>query len=108
MSIAERSKAASQSGVMPLMTALGHYGIAWAALIVGMVTASLLKLPLLAFIVYIGAGVFLNRTVLRNLIQWHPMYNTLDNVFKAKVVNVVFWPLTYLVLILKIAVVRAI
>ena len=41
MSIAEKSKAASQSGVMPLMTALGYYGIAWAALVVGMVAASL-------------------------------------------------------------------
>ncbi|WP_255504120.1 hypothetical protein [Caballeronia sp. EK] len=108
MSIAEKSKAASQSGVMPLTTALGYYGIAWAALIVGMVAASLAKWPLLFFIGYIGAGVFLNRTVLRNLIQWHPMYNTLDNVFKAKVIHVIFWPLSYLSLIVKIAVVRAI
>jgi hypothetical protein len=108
MSIAEKSKAANQSGVMPLMTALGYYGVAWAALIVGMVAASLVKWPLLFFIGYIGAGVFLNRTVLRNLIQWHPMYNTLDNVFKAKVIHVIFWPLTYIALILKIAVVRAI
>jgi len=73
-----------------------------------MVAASLAKWPLLFFIGYIGAGVFLNRTVLRNLIQWHPMYNTLDNVFKAKVIHVIFWPLTYFALILKIAVVRAI
>ena len=93
---------------MSLMTALGYYGIAWVALLVGMAAASILKTPWLFFIGYIGAGVFLNRTVLRNLIQWHPMYNTLDNVFKAKVIHVLFWPLTYVALILKIAVVRAI
>jgi len=108
VSIAEKSKAASQRGIMSLMTALGYYGIAWVALLVGMAAASILKTPWLFFIGYIGAGVFLNRTVLRNLIQWHPMYNTLDNVFKAKVIHVLFWPLTYVALILKIAVVRAI
>ena len=108
MSIAETNQAASQSGVMPLVTALGYYGIPWAALIVGMVAASLTKWPLLFFIGYIGAVVFLNRTGLRNLVRWHPMYNTLDNVFKAKVVHVLFWPLSYLSLIVKIAVVRAV
>jgi hypothetical protein len=108
MSFAGKDKAASQSGVMSLMMALGYYGIAWVALFIGIAAASFAKSPLLFFIGYIGAGVFLNRTVLRNLIQWHPMYNTLDNVFKAKVIHVIFWPLTYITLILKIAVVRAI
>ena len=108
MSIAEKSKPASQSGVMPLMTALGYYGIAWAVLIVGILAASLTKAPLFTMSAYIGAGVFLNRTVLRNLIQWHPMYNTLDNVFKAKIVHVLFWPLSYMSLIVKIALVRSI
>lgn len=72
---------------MPMMTAIGYYGIACAALLVGMVAASLAKWPLLFFIGYVGAGVFLNRTVLGNLIQWHPMYNKLDSVFRAKVVH---------------------
>ena len=37
--------------------------------------------PILA---YLGAGIFLNRIVLRGLIEWHPVYCTVQNVARSK------------------------
>jgi hypothetical protein len=44
---------------------------------------------------YLACGVVLNRIVLRGLIDWHPVYNTLGNVSKAKVHMLLSWPLAY-------------
>ena len=48
---------------------------------------------------YLAAGVFLNRRVLRRLIEWHPVYNTLQNVTNAKITSVFFWLMTYPILL---------
>lgn len=58
--------------------------------------------PILA--VYIYCGVYLNRNVLRRLIEWHPMYNTLNNVAGAKFKQAVFWPFSYLALFIQLGI----
>jgi hypothetical protein len=53
---------------------------------------------------YLAAGFVLNRVVLRGLIEWHPMYNTLSNVSTGKLKMLIFWPLTYPVLFFQLLV----
>jgi hypothetical protein len=108
MSIASDDAVQGSGGLMSLGKAFGYYAGAVAALIIGAIVASVSKAPIAYFIVYFACGIFLNRTVLRNLITFHPVYNTLQNVFSTKVRAVIFWPIYYLALIGKIAVVRAI
>jgi hypothetical protein len=59
-------------------------------------------LIVLFLILHLGLGVFLSRTVLRRLIQWHPFLATLDNVANAKIGMMVFWPIRYPILFVKI------
>lgn len=57
-----------------------------------------------AFFGYLGLGFLLNRVVLRGLIEWHPMHNTLANVSSAKLGMLVFWPIRYAVLFFQLLV----
>lgn len=57
-----------------------------------------------AFFGYFGAGFYLNRCVLRKLIEWHPMYNTLYNVSSAKLKFFLFWPLMYFFLFIRLGI----
>ena len=50
---------------------------------------------ILAFVGYLAIGFMLNRVVLRGLIEWHPVYNTLENVSSAKLSTMAFWILAY-------------
>ena len=59
--------------------------------------------PILA---YLGAGIFLNRTVLRSLIAWHPVYNTLQNVASAKFRQMLLWPFSYPALFIQLGVAK--
>jgi hypothetical protein len=105
------STAPSQS--MSLPKALGIYaGCLGGALFVLTPLLSLFNrlmpahpgLLVFAFVVlHLAIGVFLNRRVLRDLIEWHPFLATLDNVARAKIGMVVFWPVRYPVLFIKIA-----
>ncbi|WP_310665724.1 hypothetical protein [Burkholderia multivorans] len=104
----ERRRRSGGGGLMSLGKAFGFYMAAVVALIAGAVIAGISKAVIVYFVVYFACGIFLNRTVLRNLITFHPVYNTLHNVFSTKVRALIFWPISYLVLIGKIAVVRAI
>jgi hypothetical protein len=93
-------------GQMTLRKALSYYG---AALVISLVVAgaamNLQWVPgWTAALVYLLIGVALNRTVLRRLIEWHPVYNTLENVAGAKLRMMLFWPATYLVLFFKLGV----
>ncbi|MDS0857602.1 hypothetical protein NUV25_07780 [Burkholderia pseudomultivorans] len=108
MSIASDDAVRGDGGLMSLGKAFGFYVGAVVALIAGAVIAALSKASIVYFVVYFACGIFLNRMVLRNLITFHPVYNTLHNVFSTKVRALLFWPISYLVLIGKIAVVRAI
>ncbi len=60
----------------------------------------------LAPIVWVGAGIYLNRTVLRGLIGWHPIYDTLDNVAGEKFKMLLLWPLAYPTLFIKLLVAK--
>lgn len=108
MSIASDDAVRGSGGLMSLGKAFGFYVGAVVALVAGSLIAGATKAPIVYFVFYFACGIFLNRTVLRNLITFHPVYNTLQNVFSTKVRALIFWPISYLVLIGKIAVVRAI
>lgn len=53
---------------------------------------------------YLAIGVTLNRLVLKRLIEWHPMYNTISNIARAKLNTVIFWPISYAILFIQIAI----
>lgn len=46
-------------------------------------------------IAYIVCGVYLNRKVLPKLVDFHPVYNTLDNVTRDKMNMFKLWPVSY-------------
>lgn len=58
----------------------------------------------LSFIFYIGAGFYLSRAVLRKIIEWHPMYNTLYNVTSDKLKFFFLWPIMYMFLFLRLGI----
>ena len=60
----------------------------------------------ISVIIYIAGGVCLNRFVLRRIVVWHPIYNTVDNVYKGKLHMFAFWPVSYPILLIKLAVVK--
>lgn len=49
----------------------------------------------IAFVAYFILGMVLNRVVLRGIIEWHPVYNTLENVSTAKLSMLGLWPIRY-------------
>lgn len=59
---------------------------------------------IIAWGAYFAFGFYLNRVVLRGLIDWHPIYNYVENVAKAKLAYFLLWPLTYPVLFFQLAV----
>lgn len=96
-----------QQAVMRLRIAFFHWAGCLAAFIILVVLASSFNSSVfgwLAFFEYIAAGVYLNRGVLRKLIEWHPMYNTLDNVASTKLKFFFFWPITYLFLFIRLGI----
>ncbi|ACX94961.1 hypothetical protein [Halothiobacillus neapolitanus] len=58
----------------------------------------------IAFFAYLVFGFLLNRIVLRGLIEWHPMYNTIENVSSAKLSSFLLWPISYAGLFFRLAV----
>lgn len=58
----------------------------------------------IAFIAYIVFGFVLNRVVLRGLVEWHPVHNTIENVSSAKLSSFALWPFSYASLFFKLAV----
>ena len=94
--------------VMPMSRAL----LLYLACLVGFVLLLMLHMgvtwvPKLAILVaYLGAGIFLNRTVLRSLIAWHPVYNTLQNVASAKFRQMLLWPFSYPALFIQLGVAK--
>lgn len=55
-------------------------------------------------VVYFSYGFILNRIVLRGLIEFHPVYATLENVAATKQRAFLFWPLFYAVLLFRLGV----
>lgn len=92
---------------MRLRVAFAHWItllIIFIALSVAASTYSSSTLTNLAFLCYFGAGIYLNRSVLRKIIEWHPMYNTIENVSSAKVKYFLFWPIAYLFLFIRLGI----
>lgn len=85
ISIANDDAVRGASGLMSLGKAFGFYVGAVLALIAGAPAVGATTLPIVYFAVYFACGIFLNHTVLRNLITFHPVYNTPHNVFSTKV-----------------------
>jgi len=82
------------------------YGAALLVLVLGVVLTIKVEAFTSTFLVviYLGLGIALNRVVLRQLIEWHPVYNTLRNVASAKLGMVLLWPLRYPVLFFQLLV----
>jgi len=57
-------------------------------------------------VAYLGAGIFLNRAVLRGLIKWHPVYNTIENVSRSKFRQMLLWPFSYPALFIQMGVAK--
>lgn len=55
---------------------------------------------------YIVIGVALNLVVLRNLIEFHPIYNTIEHQSGAKISMILLWPIKYPMLYMKIFVTK--
>ncbi len=97
----------SQQNTMRLRAAF----LRWAACLGGFVLAVVLAASLhsnlfgnLAFFGYFAAGFYLNRCVLRKLIEWHPLYNTLHNVSSGKLKFFLFWPISYFFLFIRLGI----
>jgi hypothetical protein len=94
----------------PRPVSLGEAVVTYGIFILGLVL--LFKLAadvhwfpvIIAWGAYFAFGFYLNRVVLRGLIEWHPLYNYVENVAKAKLAYFFLWPLTYPVLFFQLAV----
>ncbi len=63
---------------------------------------------IITFIYYISAGIYLNRQVLRRLVEWnHPVHGTIDNESSAKLGFLLLWPIRYIVLFAKLGIIKA-
>ncbi|MFS2033427.1 hypothetical protein ACEN8I_05300 [Polaromonas sp. CT11-55] len=58
----------------------------------------------LALIIHFGFGFVMTRYVMGRLIEFHPVHNTIDNVFGAKLWMFLLWPLRMPVLLFKLTV----
>jgi hypothetical protein len=54
--------------------------------------------------IYLISGFVMTRFVMRGLIEFHPVYNTVANVFSAKIWMFLLWPIQMLVLLFKLTV----
>lgn len=57
-------------------------------------------------VAYLAFGFIMNRFLLRGLVEWHPLYNTLDNVSGSKLSHFIFWPIAYPVLFCKLGITK--
>ena len=82
-------------------------GMAWvvylAAMLIWVAAMAIPKLPL-GTLVYFAAGFVMTRYVMRGIMDFHPVYNTIGNVFSAKVSMFLLWPLSMLLLLFKLSV----
>lgn len=86
--------------------AWGYYLTALALFLIVLGITYKLDIPWLAMIPYLIAGIILNRLVLRNLVAFHPIYDTLANVSNTKLAAVVAWPFFYLTILIKLAIIK--
>ncbi len=102
----DSSEATNEQG-MQLRVAFMHWAGclgAFTLLVVLALSFSISIFGNLAFFFYLGAGFYLSRAVLRRIIEWHPMYNTLYNVTSGKLKFFLFWPIAYFFLFVRLSI----
>lgn len=107
----DQPEQATEQNGMQLRVAFVHYLVCLAILTVFVIAAGTINYQVvssIALFAYLGCGFYLNRNVLRNLVEWHPMYDTLDNVANAKLGFFLFWPIKYLMLFIRLSINKAI
>ena len=82
-----------------------YYGLAFVGFGVGSAIVFSIHASLYSLVIYLLMGYMLNRMILRQ-IAWHPLSNNLREISKAKIVSLILWPLTYLFLIARLAVMK--
>ena len=82
-------------------------GMAWmiylAAMLIWVGAMALPKVPL-GTVVYLVAGFVMTRYVMRGVMEFHPVYSTVANVFSAKIWMFLLWPVSMLILLFKLTV----
>ena len=58
-------------------------------------------------LLYLASSLVMTRYVMRNLVEFHPVHNTIGNVFSAKIWMFLLWPYHMLVLLFKLTVNRS-
>lgn len=99
---AETAALGSDTVAQPSMTLLKATAIYAGAILLHVVLFYIL-LDAVAF-AYLACGFVMTRVVMRGLIEWHPNFNTLDNVFSAKMSMFVLWPIQMPSLLFKLMV----
>lgn len=82
-------------------------GMAWMIYIVALLLwIGTLVLPLgaISALIYLVSGFVMTRFVMRGLIEFHPVHNTIANVFSAKIWMFLLWPIQMGILLLKLSV----
>jgi len=91
-------------GSMPM-----DLGTAWmiylAAMLIWLAGMALPKVPL-GTLAYLVAGFVMTRYVMRGLVEFHPAYDTVANVFSAKIWMFLLWPVHMFILLFKLTVNR--
>lgn len=103
----ESPEVSNEQENMRLRVAFIHWGACLAVFILLVILASSFNSSVfgnLAFFFYLGAGFYLSRAVLRKIIEWHPMYNTLYNVTSDKLKFFFLWPITYFFLFMRLGI----
>jgi hypothetical protein len=97
-----------QTPPMTLGKGVGIYTMFLVGMVVLVSLASALSWfsGVIPFCTYFVFGYLMNRLVLRGLVEWHPVYNTLENVSRSKLRSLIFWPLSYPGLFFRLAVVK--
>lgn len=98
-------EAVSDTGKVPM-----SLGVAWGIYLGALgVFALLISLgwysPL--FMLYLITGFIMTKVVMGSLIEWHPVHNTVSNVFGAKVGMFFLWPLRMGILLIQLSINKA-
>jgi len=88
---------------IPLLSWAGLYAGGIVVFFLSISIANVLNAPIISIAVYFAIGFTLNRIILRRL-SWHPLYNTISGVSKAKLGSFFLWPISYLILLFHLTV----
>lgn len=61
----------------------------------------------IGLVVYFVIGIYLTKVYLPQLVTFHPVWNTIDNLVSIKTRAIFFWPIFYLILLSKLGFLHA-